>query len=122
MKDEDIARDVHEHNRTGLQAILRDDAPSQPWDCELPWIKAKTIEAVGVIRKAIADREDRDVTCRQLHESWVTWRKSLGWKYGKEKDYIRKTHPCIMPWENLPEAQKAKTELMYDVVARLSGI
>lgn len=37
------------------------------------------------------------------HARW-NWQKILqGWAYGTKKDETKKTHPCILPWNQLPD-------------------
>lgn len=31
-----------------------------------------------------------------------------GWKYGPNKDFERKEHPCLVPYNELPEIQQRK--------------
>jgi len=42
------------------------------------------------------------------HEQWMNDRLKRGWKYGKKRDDQQKIHDCIIPWEQLPEAQRQK--------------
>ena len=43
---------------------------------------------------------------RNVHEVWSANRIKEGWKYGEERDDLRKTHPCLVPFEELPESEK----------------
>lgn len=43
---------------------------------------------------------------RNVHEVWSANRIKEGWKYGEERDDLRKTHPCLVPYEELPESEK----------------
>lgn len=42
----------------------------------------------------------------QVHESWASKRIIEGWKYGKERNDKLKTHPCLVPYSELPEHEK----------------
>lgn len=42
-----------------------------------------------------------------------------GWVYGDEKDTEKKTHPCLVPYEELPEFQKKKDALFQAIVDAL---
>lgn len=44
---------------------------------------------------------------RNVHEVWARNRIDGGWKYGPERDDSLKTHPCLVPYEELPESEKA---------------
>ena len=42
-----------------------------------------------------------------------------GWVYGEEKDEEKKTHPCLMRFEQLSEFQQKKDKLFCDIVDAL---
>lgn len=44
---------------------------------------------------------------RNVHEVWAQNRISQGWTYGKERNDSLKQHPCLVPYEDLPEEEKA---------------
>ena len=46
----------------------------------------------------------------------------MGWVYGEHKDEQRKTHPCIVPYDELPAAQRAKDALFLANVRALQGM
>ncbi len=41
------------------------------------------------------------------HETWARERLSQGWSWGPERDDARKLHPCLVPYAELPEEEKA---------------
>jgi hypothetical protein len=41
--------------------------------------------------------------------------------YGPVKDVVNKIHPCIRPYEELPEAQQKKDAMFIAVVRALAG-
>ncbi len=43
---------------------------------------------------------------RNVHEVWAQNRLNEGWTYGPARDDIRKTHPCLVPYDELPESEK----------------
>lgn len=43
---------------------------------------------------------------RNVHEVWAKNRKDLGWTYGETRDDNKKTHPCLVPYEELSEEEK----------------
>ncbi len=43
---------------------------------------------------------------KNTHENWAKQRISEGWKYGEKRDDEAKTHPCLIPYEDLPEQEK----------------
>lgn len=43
---------------------------------------------------------------KNVHEIWAQTRISQGWTYGPERDDTEKEHPCLVPYEQLPEEEK----------------
>ena len=43
---------------------------------------------------------------RNVHEVWAKSRMSQGWTYGQKRDDVLKTHPCLVPYDNLTEVEK----------------
>lgn len=43
---------------------------------------------------------------RNVHEVWAAGRLREGWTYGPQRDDRMKTHPCLVPYGELPEAEK----------------
>lgn len=43
---------------------------------------------------------------RNVHEVWSQGRISQGWRYGARRDDSLKTHPCLVPYEELPETER----------------
>jgi hypothetical protein len=50
--------------------------------------------------------EKIDVIACNVHEEWAKMRLDDGWKYGPVRDDLKKTHPCLVPYEDLPESEK----------------
>lgn len=49
-----------------------------------------------------------EMLARQEHDRWMAERQRQGWTYGPTRDDARKHHPCLLPWETLPEVEKQK--------------
>lgn len=43
---------------------------------------------------------------KNVHEVWAKSRMDEGWTYGSVRDDVRKQHPCLVPYEELPEIEK----------------
>ena len=41
-----------------------------------------------------------------VHEVWAASRMSEGWTYGNERNDALKQHPCLIPYDELPETEK----------------
>ena len=44
---------------------------------------------------------------KNVHEVWAQSRMEQGWTYGEERSDALKQHPCLVPYEELPEVEKA---------------
>ncbi len=47
-----------------------------------------------------------EIMARNVHENWALERIHQGWKFGNERNDVSKLHPCLVPFENLPEEEK----------------
>ncbi|XP_050357863.1 ryanodine receptor isoform X10 [Nymphalis io] len=52
----------------------------------------------------------RDKLAENIHEMWAMNKIEAGWSYGAARDDARRVHPCLVPFERLPPAEKR-----YDV-------
>lgn len=43
---------------------------------------------------------------KNVHEVWSQNRINEGWIYGAVRDDVAKCHPCLVPYEELPENEK----------------
>ena len=43
---------------------------------------------------------------KNVHEVWSKTRIEQGWTYGEKRDDALKQHPCLVPYEELPEEEK----------------
>jgi hypothetical protein len=109
--DEQVARVCHEANKA-LQYIHGDPCPSQPWNLEPYELRKSVIEGVRSVR--------RGCTPRELHEDWVRFKREHGWVYGLVKDPEQKTHPCMVPYAELPQEQRDKDQLFLMIVTALT--
>ena len=44
---------------------------------------------------------------KNVHDVWAETRIQQGWTYGEQRNEELKTHPCLVPYEELPESEKA---------------
>lgn len=44
---------------------------------------------------------------KNVHEVWAQSRMEQGWTYGEERSDALKQHPCLIPYEELSEIEKA---------------
>ena len=43
---------------------------------------------------------------KNVHEVWAKTRIAQGWTFGSERNDAEKKHPCLVPYEELPEEEK----------------
>jgi RyR domain len=47
-----------------------------------------------------------ELLARNTHENWARGRMAEGWTFGPARDDAKKTHPSLVPYEELPESEK----------------
>lgn len=47
-----------------------------------------------------------EVIAKNVHETWAANRIKDGWKYGASRNDSSRQHPCLIPYENLPEEER----------------
>ncbi len=104
-----IARATHEANRVYCAAL--GDTTQVPWDEAPGWQRRSALDGV----KAVLDGSAS--TPQEQHEAWESYKRRDGWTYGATKDPILRTHPCLLPYAELPASQRAKDEI-FRAVAR----
>lgn len=116
MKHEDVvlacAQAAHEANRTYCIAI--GDSSQVHWEEAPEWQKKSAIEGVNAALSG--------ATPEQLHELWCASKLRDGWKYGPEKDPVKKTHHCLVPYSKLPIQQQRKDSLFHSTVKAMSEV
>jgi hypothetical protein len=126
---EEIAQVCHEANRA-LQAIqARHEqeagaratrAPIEPTIAvSPPWGELDQETRVSVV-SGVEGIVRFNYTPEQSHASWMRFKGSLGWTYGPVKDEAAKTHPCMVPYHQLPPAQRLKDALFGAIVRACS--
>lgn len=106
--NEDIARICHEANRSWCE--LNGDMSQPRWEEAPQWQKDSAIAGVAF------HRANPDAGDSASHDEWVRHKLADGWVYGPEKDPEAKTHPCLVPFEELPHAQQFKDRLFRTIV------
>jgi hypothetical protein len=99
---------VFEVNRAYCSSI--GDHSQLSWDKSPEWQK---LSAINGVKYHIANPGSKP---SDSHDNWLKEKVADGWKYGKAKSPELKLHPCIVPYENLPEEQKTKDKLFLSVV------
>lgn len=113
LSNEQIAEVCHEALRV-LQHIQGDPDPSPAW-ADMP--ETERMPAVEGVHGARLGH-----TPAQSHASWCQVKYRDGWRYGPVKDPVAKTHPCLVPYAELPEGQRAKDRVFVAIVRALAGV
>ncbi len=113
MTPEDIAKVCHEVNAEFCVAF--GDFSQPLWENAPDWQKDSAINGVNF------HLENPDAGASHSHDCWMKEKLDNGWVYGDKKDPDNKTHPCIMDFELLPHAQKAKDFIFKQIVHSLKG-
>ena len=113
ISDEEIAKVCHEVNRAYCQSIGDDSQVS--WDKCPDWQKRSAINGVKF-------HKENDRTPKESHNNWYAEKIADGWVYGPIKDPVKKEHPCMVPYEELPIEQRTKDYLFKCVIEQLSKL
>lgn len=47
-----------------------------------------------------------EIMARNVHETWAQGRLNDGWVLGPQRSDTLKQHPCLIPYDDLPESEK----------------
>lgn len=108
-----IARVCHAANRAWCEA--HDDSSQRPWAEAEPWQRESAISGV------LFALDHPNAPDSAQHENWMRDKIADGWVYGKIKDAAAKTHPCLVPFDQLPPVQQKKDRLFRAIVKALAG-
>jgi hypothetical protein len=111
MNIENIAKVAHELNKAYCESIGDNSQPS--WEDAPEWQKSSAINGVQF------HLDNPDATPSASHISWLKQKKEEGWKYGEVKNAETKEHPCFVPYEQLPNEQKAKDYIFRQTIHSL---
>lgn len=103
-----IARVCHDANAAYCRSLGDDSQPA--WADAPDWQRSSAIMGVEF---HIANPKAGDSAS---HDSWMAQKLAEGWVYGDVKDPEKKTHPCIVPFEQLPPEQQFKDTLFRTLV------
>jgi hypothetical protein len=113
-KIEACARAAYEANRAYGIAIGEVSEAHPHWEYAPDWQRQSTRNGVA---GALAGNDPQ-----QSHESWLAEKSRDGWVWGPVKDPVKKEHPCMLDYEDLPPDQRAKDELYLAVVRAVAAV
>lgn len=112
---EKIAIICHEANRNYCLHVMEDLSQDH-------WYQAHEWQRESAIAGVKFHLSNPDATDAASHECWLAGKEKDGWVYGPEKDVERKTHPCMVPFSDLPKGQQLKDRLFRSIVDALREI
>lgn len=106
---EEIASIVREANRA-LQIVYRD--PNIPvsvlWDELDQETRDSAIDGVEHVLSGSTPEES--------HINWMKFKVDSGWVFGEVKDEVKKTHPLLIPYDELGEDDRIKDDLFVGII------
>lgn len=123
---EQLGRAIHEKFRTAQKGKSSPADPSMlPWEKLPEDIKEASrlqadrilgeLQAISCIFLPVKGREPEkfeftleevELLAEMKHNAWMQEKLSAGWTYGVPRDFQKKVHSCLLPWEQLGEAEK----------------
>lgn len=107
-----IASICYEANRRYCETM--GDHSFKPWDEAPEW--QKSTNAKGVTFHLTGLMAGNEPSPAASHDSWLEEKTREGWSYGPVKDAEAKTHPCFLPYEQLPAEQRQKDYIFGAIV------
>lgn len=107
-----IAQVCHQANKAWCE--LNGDNSQKDWNEAEPWQRESAIKGV------VFTIDNPDAPESAQHDAWARDKVDAGWVYGDVKDGDNKTHPCLVPFEQLPVHQQKKDVLFRAIVKALS--
>ena len=78
--------------------------------------KPRPIDTSGVkLSERLVELQEK--LAENTHDQWALQRMAEGWVYGPERDDLKKEHPCLVPYDQLPDSEK-----VYDRQTALEAI
>lgn len=110
LKGEKIAKLIYEATRVEADWSGRSIVPEE-WERREEKFRE---QFVNIINKYISS--DKLPTPSKAHASWMHSYFKMGWKYGKTRDTNKKTHPDLIPFEELPRDERDKDAIFLAFV------
>ena len=115
--NEQICRVLH-HTLSAFCVAIGEPA-LQPWDEAPEWQKESTRDAVRAHLEAHRNG-DPTPSAKKSHEIWAQEKRNAGWTWGPVKDAVRKTHPDLVPYEQLSFNARFKDPLVAGVIRMMA--
>lgn len=140
-----VMRSALDAQARALHALYcRRTGASETWESLSPFLKASNRAAADhlltKLRLLLPEQDIREITpqarreaaarwetltdkepCRRNeHERWLRLYTLYNWRQGPEKDARARTHPCIVPYEALSQAEREKDDTAWQYIGLLN--
>jgi len=83
------------------------------------WHEAELWQRESAVKGVEFRLNNPDAPPSTQHDAWMLDKIEDGWVYGEVKDPAAKTHPCLVPYDQLPESDRKKDALFQAIVDAL---
>jgi hypothetical protein len=98
-----LTRDLSEDEVAQIVKEFAEDKPKLDFDIETNDTKLLAKDHAGISLDAAKHVALCTALSKRKHEDWTRERADAGWRYGTKFDADEKTHPLLMPWDQLPD-------------------
>lgn len=107
-----IAKVVHQANQAFRSVLGQDPGPD--------WTQCSDEQQHTTMLGVEAVLDDNRISAADLHENWAKDMTDKGWTHGPVKDATAKTHPCLVPYHELPPYERYKDKMFRAIVNALA--
>ena len=90
---------------------------SKPHGDIMATYQPKPLDTSGVFLTN-AQRQLVEQLAANAHEVWAQKRLADGWRLGPARNDATKTHPCLVPYRDLPDSEKDYDRVLVEQVLR----
>lgn len=98
-----LTRDLTEDETEKVVREFAEDRPKLDFDIETHTTSLHAPKGGKISLDASKHLALCNAMAKQKHEDWMRERTGAGWRYGTKFDGDEKTHPLLMPWDQLPD-------------------
>ena len=114
MTTSQLARICHEANRAYRLSLAEDPGPH--------WENAPREMLESSIAGVNYRLDNPTATAEDQHNSWLEGKRAAGWTFGAVKSETLRTHPQLLPYDQLPDEQRTKDRLFQAIVDAMAPI
>lgn len=111
LDHQQVARIAHEALRSYCLTVY--DNPAPPWADAHEQVRAEMVALVGYLARTPG------ATPRSKHGEWLADATARGFHQGERLDVRRKTHPLVVPFEELSPKYRSKQAMLFALITHL---